>query len=86
MKPDKYHGCTKPEFLIFCARNIIMQVPCEQDHLLVDYGDEISSTIVEYLHETTKENLEMIYLNKFDFKMKFNEVDGVFRMKFEYWH
>lgn len=82
----KYHGYTKQGFLICCARNIILKIPYEQDHLLLEYGDEINNAIVSYLRGTTKENLEMIYQDKFDFKMSFDAAGRIFRMKFEYLH
>lgn len=86
MKTQKaYHGYSKTHFLTLCARNIILQVPEEQDNLLVEYGDEIGRTVSDYLFHTTKENLEMIYQNKFKFKISPLDTN-VFHMKFDYFH
>lgn len=83
---SKYHGHTKQSFLTMCARNVILQVPYEQDHLLLDYCSEIGEVILSYLSSTTRENLEMIYKDKFVFKMTPDEAKNVFHMKFEYIH
>ncbi|WP_205183283.1 MULTISPECIES: hypothetical protein [Burkholderia] len=82
----KYHGYTKKQFLLCCSRNIIFQVPYEQDHLLLNYGKEIGQAILNYLHITTKDNLEMIYQNQFEFKMDFDEDKLVCRMSFNFLH
>ncbi|MCV9916586.1 hypothetical protein OIV57_31170 [Burkholderia pseudomallei] len=82
----KYHGYTKKDFLLCCSRNIIFQVPYEQDHLLLNYGHEIGQAILNYLNVTTKDNLEMIYQNQFEFKMSFDETNRVCHMKFDYLH
>lgn len=82
----KHPGFDKANFLIRCARNIILKVPREQDDLISDYRDEINNTIVHYLKTTTSENLEMIYSNEFEFKMSFCEIERIFRMRFEYLH
>lgn len=88
MTKDKsyYLGYSKPQFLIICARNVILQIPEEQDNLLMDYSDNITKTILTYLSSTTKDNLKMIFENQFEFKMKFNETDRIFNFKFDYYH
>lgn len=74
------------EYILKCCSNIILQVPPHQDFLLMEYEKNISNAIIEYLRSTNKENLEMIYCNKFKFKMIFNELNRVFNFKFEYLH
>ncbi|WP_018985653.1 hypothetical protein [Methylophilus methylotrophus] len=85
-KNKKYHGYSKQQFLMCCAKNIILKVPYEQDYLLLNYGPMISEVLINYLRATTKDNLEMIYQNQFEFKMKFDELNNVFNYKFDYYH
>lgn len=84
-KPN-YHGYTKQEFLMHCSKNAIFQIPFEQDELLLTFGKEISSALIAYLVSTTKDNLEKIYQNEFEFKLNYDEPNGVFHIKFEYIH
>lgn len=76
----------RSEILIICARNVIYQIPEEQDNLLVDYGEELSKALIAYLEQLKHELLELIYFNKFIFKMLFDESTKIFRFKFEYIH
>lgn len=79
------HGHSEQHFFTLCARNIILQVPEEQDDLLVNYGEEIGRAILDYLFITTKDNLEMIYQNKFKYRV-IQLQNNVFNMKFDYLH
>lgn len=82
------HGHTEEHFMLICSRNIIMKVKEEQDHLLLQYGENIGEVILTYLLSTTKDNLEMIFNDEFEFNL--TEVDNLglktFRMKFDYYH
>jgi hypothetical protein len=82
------HGYSERDFMIICSRNIIMKVREEQDHLLVQYGDNLGSVLIAYLFQQTPGNLELIYRNNFDFNILEVENFGLktFKMKFEYFH
>lgn len=90
MKTQKLnlHGLTEEMFMLICSRNVVMKVKEEQDNLLLQYGDNIGGVILAYLQSTTKDNLEMIFNNEFEFNL--SEVDNLglktFRMKFDYYH
>lgn len=83
-----FHGHNEQQFFMLCSRNVILKVNEEQDHLLVQYGENFGGVILTYLLGTTKDNLEMIYNNEFDFNL--TEVDNfglkTFKMKFNYYH
>lgn len=76
---------SKLHFLNKCAANIILKVPEEQDYLLVEYDENICSVITNYLMNTSKANLQMIYENKFEFKIVVQS-PKIFRFKFDYFH
>lgn len=73
----------KVDYLTKCAANIILQIPEDQDHILQEYSLEIGSSVLNYITKTSKENLEMIYENKFKFQLIVHS-PKVFRFKFEY--
>lgn len=85
-KNKQYHGYTKAHYLMVCAKNIILQVPYEQDYLLLNYQKQITQAILDYLRLTTKDNLEMIWQGDFEFKMKFDKLNNIFNFKFDYLH
>lgn len=77
-----YEGLTEQDYVICCVRNIIFKIPEEQDDLIFDYCDELNDVLINYVMNTSLENLKMIYNNSFNFKMSLK--NSLFSLNFEY--
>ena len=77
-----YEGLKEQDYVICCVRNIIFKIPEEQDDIILDYCDELNEVLINYVMNTSLENLKMIYDNSFNFKMSLK--DSLFNLNFEY--
>lgn len=77
-----YEGLKEQDYVICCVRNIIFKIPEEQDDIILDYCDELNDVLINYVMNTSLENLKMIYNNSFNFKMSLK--DSLFSLNFEY--
>ena len=76
-----YEGLKEQDYVICCVRNIIFKIPEEQDDIILDYCDELNDVLINYVMNTSLENLKMIYNNSFNFKMSLKE--SLFGLNFE---